>query len=256
MFRRISFAVVCGMFLLCSANCGAEVILTEDFNYPDGPLAVANPAWVFHSGTADTLFVSGGAAAVTQDSGSEDLHRLFDGAAAYSSGVVSASFDITVTVPDDPTTGAPGVMVPDDYEFFVHFWQSTAPTNFRARTDIQVPNVPGPGNDYTIGISTLASASEVTLPVDFTFGTVVPVSIAFDIDMGTASLTAGGETVNTAVVSLGTLIDGFALRQSSSSSDETIRVDNLVVTHIPVPEPTSWMLMLSSLLGLAACRRK
>lgn len=155
------------------------------------------------------------------------------------SGVVTASFDIVVN--------APGAMTGTDFEFFAHFWQSTATTAFRSRTDIVSPGTAG--GDFSIGIATQASTAEVTLGdlVGFNFGDTVPVTITFDIDAGTGSLTAGGFTVNTAVVSLGQVIDAFALRQSTSSSLETIQVDNLIVTH--VPEPASAALLA---LGAAA----
>lgn len=39
----------------------------------------------------------------------------------------------------------------------------------------------------------------------------------------------------------GATIDGFALRQSNSSSDETITIDNLVITSVTaIPEPGSF----------------
>ena len=51
---------VCGFFTLLAATASAQtVVSTEDFNYADGSLATANPAWVNHSGTAGTLLVSG-----------------------------------------------------------------------------------------------------------------------------------------------------------------------------------------------------
>ncbi len=230
---------------LYGSMASATTVLTEDFNYPDGPLNDGNPAWVNHSGTADTLLVSGGAAAVTQNNGSEDLHRVFDAAASFTSGVVSASFDMVVT--------APGAMTGTDFEYFAHFWQSTATTAFRSRTDIVAPGTAG--GDYSIGIATMASTAEVTLGdlVGFNFGATVPVTITFDIDNGTSSLTAGGQTINTAVISLGQNIDGFGMRQSDSSSDETIFIDNLVVTH--VPEPASVSLLLGC-LGVLAMRRR
>ena len=77
--------------------------------------------------------------------------------------------------------------------------------------------------------------------------------ITFDIDAGTSTLTAGGQTISTAVVSTGQIIDAFALRQSNSSSDETILVDNLIVTH--VPEPASLALLAMGGLALGLRRR-
>lgn len=243
--NTLSILGCCCVVALCGSMASATTVLTEDFNYSDGSLSTANPAWVNHSGTAGTLLVSGGAAVVTQNSGSEDLHRVFDAGASFTSGVVSASFDMVVT--------APGAMTGTGFEYFAHFWQSTSPFGFRSRTDIVAPGTAG--GDYSIGIATLASTAEVTLGglVGFNFGDTVPVTITFDIDNGTSSLTAGGQTINTLVVSSGQNIDGFAMRQANSTSDETIRLDNLVVTH--VPEPASFALLLGC-LGVMAIRRR
>ena len=214
-----------------TAVAPAITLLSESFTYTDGALA-GNGTWVNHSGTPGTALVTGGAAVITQDAGSEDVNVSF---AEQTGGIITASFDLTVS--------APAAMTGTDFEYFAHFYPSSDGFDFRARTDIQTPNG---GGDYTIGISTDSSTSEIALPVDFSFGAVVPVVVSFDIDGGTASLTAGGSTVNTTTVSLGQVIDAFALRQSSSSSDETLTIDNLVISNNAVPEPSS-----SALLGLA-----
>ncbi|TWU28250.1 PEP-CTERM sorting domain-containing protein [Bythopirellula polymerisocia] len=229
---------------VCGSVACATTVSTDDFNYPDGPLrGQGTPPWENHSGTNDTLLVSSGAAVVSEDSGSEDLHKLFDAGASFAGGVVTASFDIVVTAPSPITSNSSD-------EYFAHFWQSANPNNFRARTFVHAPTA---GGDYTLSISTLSSSVSTDLPTDFSFGATVPVSISFDITAGTSSLTAGGNTVYDLTSSTGQIIDAFALRQSNSGSDETIRVDNLVVTH--VPEPTS-IAMLLGCLGMLTIRRR
>ncbi len=242
--------LVAGLALTLAMPTSASTLLVdEQFSHADGSLdgLVPSPgpggAWTMHSGGAtDDLFVAGGAAVVSQDSGSWDSHTNF---AALSSGVVTASFDIVVT--------APGAMTGTDFEYFAHFWQTANPNNFRSRTDIVAPGTAG--GDYSIGIATQSSTAEFTLGdlVGFNFGDTVSVEITFDIDAGTSTLTAGGQTISTAVVSTGQIIDAFALRQSNSSSDETILVDNLIVTH--VPEPASLALLAMGGLALGLRRR-
>ena len=68
------------------------------------------------------------------------------------------------------------------------------------------------------------------LTTDFNFGDTVTVELTFNLDTGEASLTAGGETV-TAQGDTGETLDSFYLRQSNSSSDETIFVDNLNIMY-------------------------
>lgn len=240
----IGSLVTCLAMLPAYQAEASTLLVDEQFTHPDGPLDGLTPSpgpgglWENHSGTAGTLPVVGGAALLTQDGGSGDSHTSF---AALTTGVVTASFDIVVN--------APAAMTGTDFEFFAHFWQSTATTAFRSRTDVVAPGAAG--GDYSIGIATQASTAEVTLGdlVGFSFGQTVPVTITFDIDAGTSSLTAGGFTVNTAVVSLGQTIDAFALRQSTSSSLETIQVDNLVVTHVPEPASAALMVLGGAVIG-------
>lgn len=216
----------------------ATVVATDDFSYADGPL-VPNGGWANQSGTAGTALVSSGQVLISQDSGSEDVELQF--ANDLVSGVVSASFDISVT--------APGTIGGGDFEYFAHFSNDTE-FNFRARIDIVSPTVSG---DYTIGLATSSSTNEVALPVDFSFGAVVPVTLEFNIDTGLASVTAGGQTVTSVAPSLGETIDSFNFRQSNSSSDETIAIDNLSVSVIP--EPSTVLLGGLALLGFLRRKR-
>jgi hypothetical protein len=224
--------------LATQANA-AITLATETFSYPDGAL-VPNGGWANQSGTAGTLLVASGAAVVTQNSGSEDAELVF--ANNLTVGVVTATFDINVT--------APGAMTGTGFEYFAHFSDDTT-FAFTSRLDVVTPSA---GGDYTLGISSTTSTAEDTLPTDFSFGTVVPVSISFDLNTGTGSLTAGGNTVSGSALGAGEIIDAFNLRQANSTSDETITVDNLVVTY--VPEPASIALVALGALALAGLGRR
>jgi len=228
-----------GVLMLSGAN--AAVLVSENFDYADGALT-DNPAWGSHSGTAGTLPVSGGAALVTQDSGSEDANIGFS---PVSSGVLTAEFDVIVT--------APAAMTGTDFEYFAHFYTDGS-FNFRSRLDVVAPVA---GGDYSFGIASGSSTAEATLPIDFSFGATVPVSLSFDIDSGIASFSAGGETIQATGVYAEEVLDRFALRQSNSSSDETISVDNLVISGdvAAVPEPSTALLGGLALLGLIRRRR-
>jgi hypothetical protein len=123
---------------------------------------------------------------------------------------------------------------------------------FRARTDVVAPSGAG---DFPLGIATSSSTAETTLPTDFTFGNTVPVMIVFNIDTGLATLTAGGNTISSTTVSLGNTVESFGLRQSNSSSDELIVVDNLTLSYEGVPEPSTALLGSLALLGLLRRKR-
>lgn len=229
------FAIFFGL----AALAPAAIVKTDDFTYSDGAL-VPNGDWALHSGNAGTLTVASGAVQVSQDSGSEDANLGFG--FSYTTGIVSASFDITVT--------AAATVAGGDYEYFAHF--KDGGNGFRARTDIVAPSGTG---DFSLGIATSSSTAETTLPTDFTFGNTVPVMIVFDIDTGLATLTAGGNTISSTTVSLGNTVESFGLRQSNSSSDELIVVDNLTLSYEGVPEPSTALLGSFALLGLLRRKR-
>lgn len=241
-FKFGLMAAVCGMVMMIGSSAFAVVLATDTFTYPDGAL-VPNGGWANQSGTAGTLVVASGEAVVTQDSGSEDTELVVG--PEFNSGSMVANFDIRVTVPD-PNIGITG----SDFEYFAHFSNDTS-FNFQARLDVIAPTA---GGDYTLGLHSNSSTHEVNLPVDFAFGASVPVELVWDFSTGLATVTAGGSSVTSLTVDLGETLDSFNFRQSSSSSDETIFIDNLVVSHIP--EPATLALMLFGLAGIGASRRR
>ncbi|TWT73651.1 PEP-CTERM motif protein [Posidoniimonas polymericola] len=238
MFRSLCAAA---LFALVS-NVQAATLVDETFSYPDGSL-VPNGGWVNHSGTLGDLLVSGGQAVVEHGAPSEDAHLIFG---AVSTGVLTADFDIVVN--DD------SVIAGNDFEYFAHFMLDGS-FNFGARLDIVAPTDAASG-DFTLGIATTSSTAESTLPTDFSFGQSIPVSLSFDFDAGLASVTAGGNTATSTSVFLGETYDSFALRQSDSSNNESIMVDNLIVSGtLDVPEPASIALALLGVVAIGARRR-
>ncbi len=234
--KRSLFAFATATLVASSASAA---LLTETFTYADGAL-VPNGGWVNQSGTAGTLLVASGEAVLKQDgSRPEDTEKVF--ASDLSTGIVTAAFDMRVTAPTSAITGT-------GFEYFAHFSDDTT-FDFIARLDVVAPNG---ATGYTLGIATFSSTNESKLPVDFAFGATVPVELSFNLDTGLASVTAGSATVSSTTVSLGELIDAFNFRQANSTTDETIFVDNLVITY--VPEPTS--LALLGLGGLMVARRR
>lgn len=218
----------------------AAVLFTEDFGYVDGNLS-GNGPWGVHSGTDNPIQVTSGAAVLNQGSGLRiDVSIPFT---PVSEGTVTASFDLSVS-DDAPIVGT-------DFEYFAHFFTPGA-GSFRSRVDIQSPTV---GGDYTLGIASNNATAEATLSIDFSFDSIVPVIITFDTSTGTSSLSAGGQTIEgTATGALP--VNKFALRQSNSTSDETITIDNLVISDDNgVPEPSTILLGGLALLGLVRRKR-
>ena len=213
--------------LLTSVSAPAAVTLFEDNfdSYPDGNLTDA-AAWENISGSGEFIQVTSGSIALTHGGGSrEDVAAAF---ADQTAGIVTATFDFTVI--DDPFgTGT-------DAEYFVHFANSGS--NFRARLDIQRPTS---GGGYTFGISTDTSTAQDTATIDLALGQTYSAELVFDLDTGTSSATINGETVTGAALGAGSTINSINFRQSDSSNDETIVIDNVVVMS-SIPEPSAALL--------------
>lgn len=196
--------------MLASFSFG-QVLVAEDFSYPDGSL-VPNGGWVSISGTTGDLLVSSGQAVVEHGDPSEDAEISF----TTVSGDVYFAFDFSVDDLGEPYSGT-------DNEYFAH-------ANFNARMDI----VEGTnGGDYTVGISSSTSTAQAIWGSDLTYGQTYRAVIKFDQVSGTAQLwidpTLETDTSISGTADGAATADTFDLRQSDSSQNETVRVDNLMI---------------------------
>lgn len=205
--------------LLVAAGANAAVIASDTFSYPDGPL-VGNSTWFNHSGTEGDLLVFNGQAVVEHGVPSEDATLPL---ALPNGGDVYFAFDFSVDDIGAPYAGT-------DFEYFAHFKDDGF--NFRARFDVQAPTAAG---DYTVGISSIGSTADATWPVDLTYGVVYRVIARYNQDTNIAQMWIDASIDSDLSImgddesDPGTVITGFALRQSDSDENETIRVDNLVI---------------------------
>lgn len=226
---------------LIASSASAAIIASDTFSYPDGPL-LGNGTWFTHSGNAGDLMVANGQAVVTHGVPSEDMTLPF---VLPNGGDVYYAFDFSVDDLGAPYSGG------TDFEYFAHFKDDGF--GFRARLDVEAPNG---GGDYTVGISSTSSTADVIWPLDLTYGVVYHAIARYNQDMNIAELWIDATNVTdlsivgTDQADPGTVITGFALRQSDSSENETVRVDNLVIgdtcddvfiTCLPVAnEAQSW----------------
>lgn len=197
--------------LFVSVVSFSQVILAENFTYADGSL-VGNGAWAREGGTAGDFKVASGQAVVQHGTPSEDVKIAFTSV----TGDVYVGFDFSVDDLGAPYSGS-------DNEYFTHL-------DFKARMDI-VP--PTGGGDFRVGISSSSSTAQATWGADLTFGTTYRAIIKFDQVTGTAQLWIN--PANSTDTSISGSADGaatvkeFELRQSDSSENETVRVDNLMI---------------------------
>lgn len=213
-----SILCLCTAFALAARTAEAAPIASDDFTYADGSL-VGNGGWVSHSGTLGDLLVSGGRAVIEHGTPSEDASLPF----APVAGVIYFGIDFAVDDLGAPYSGT-------DNEYFAHFKDSGF--NFAARLDI-VP--PSGGGDYSVGIASDESTADATWATDLTYGVTYRAIVSYDQDLNIAELWIDA-VVDTDTSILGEdradpgdSIEAFALRQSDSSENEIVRVDNLCV---------------------------
>lgn len=192
--------------------------ITEDFDYADGVLSNSEN-WTVFSGTDYDIDVVSGKIEVKHASGSgKDLFVSIPTV----SGALYYAFDMSLV---DPGTGP---ISGGDYQYFAFFKDDNYA--YRARIDVVAPSAAG---DYTLGISTKGSTADTTWASDLTYGQSYRVTVMYDQAANIAKLwvDASAET-DTSITGNdesdpGTSITQFAFRQSTSSVNETIIIDNL-----------------------------
>ena len=245
----LSFSIKVCCVVVLSNRAAAGIIAFDNFDYSDGSL-VPNGGWETHSGNTGDLVIYGGQVTVQHGAPSEDAHLSF------TSLIGNLYYGLNFTV------NAASAITGSDSEYFAHFKDDGS--NFAARLDIA--SAPG-GGDYSIGLATDSSVADLTWAVDLIFGTTYRAIVKYDQVVNQALLWIDA-TVSTDLFITGDNIAGpadqisqFALRQSDSSLNESIRVDSLVIGSSfndlvspysgTVPAPST---LLLSLLGLTYFR--
>lgn len=205
-------------FCLLSFSSTAQLV-SDDFGYADGSLT-SNGAWSTHSGTSGDLQVTSGTISLLMGPQSEDVNTGF---ATVSSGLVFAEFDLIVN--DNTAIGG------SDSEYFFHFNNS----GFKARVDV-VPS--SGGGDYSLGLSSNSSTASVEWASGLTYGQTYNVIVRYSTDDNISKLWVDpSSNMSTSITDAttsgsGSSVSAVAFRQANSSNDETITIDNLIVSDV------------------------
>ena len=105
------------------------------------------------------------------------------------------------------------------------------------KSPLVIVNANTEGNDFTVGISTIGSTADAVWASDLSFGTSYRATVKFDQDLNIAQLWIDASSESDTSISStdesdpGTTITQFGLRQSGSSINESILIDNLNVAQ-------------------------
>ena len=234
---------------LSSTPALGDILFSEGFDYANGSLTTVSTDWNRHSGTTGQIQVLDGKITL-KDTQSEDVNRSIG--TTLTTGTVFSGFDFSVSASN------PGG---SDFEYFAHFGNGTS--DFTARMDINTAD----DNGFLVGISHTSTA-QTSWGSALDYDTVYRAVIGYDRDSGIANLwiDAALET-DTSIATTSTdtnNVEGFYFRESNSSVNETIVVDDLIVgttfddvaNFSAIPEPGSLIILgMVGLIGLARRRK-
>lgn len=208
------------LFFLAAVFCfqtRAEVLRSENFSYPDGPLvSVSDGLWGTHSGTTGQVEVISGRAEL-RSSNSEDVSVLLPGQPYPANSPVVLYVGFTVNFSALPTAGG---------NYFAHL--KNAGNSFRAKV-FALTSGATPGQ-YRIGLANSANQADVTNSVSLALNTDQRIYLRYEVATGTTKLwvnpdyeTSPAIVANDATSSQ--IITAFALRQDSAIG--VLAVDDL-----------------------------
>lgn len=211
----------------------AESLLSDDFNYPNGPIVGATGSpWVNNSGTADSMLVTNSPNSQLEVSGSrsEDIAAPYANGTYMSNGPVTAVYSKFTVRFLSPPSGAG--------TYFAHFTGESMSSDYRARIIASTTNVTtlanaAPGNFFLgIGNNSGAIAATIPFPTELTTNVTYTVVTRYVLATGLSTLwidptdeTSASVTATLNVSLMNPTYYGF--RQASSEG--TMRIDGLRV---------------------------
>jgi endonuclease/exonuclease/phosphatase family metal-dependent hydrolase len=213
---RSAFGV---LFFALAATASAAPILSEPFDYTNGPLVTVSAGkWDTHSGTGGQIEVISNRIALIEGA-SEDVNALLSAQTnVFTSGALYASFTVHFT--NLPSASG---------DYFAHF-KSSSSTGFRGK--VFATRLGAAAGSYRIGLANLSNAPnailnrDLILNTDYTILTRLVLSNAQStLWINPSSETDSGVTDTNSTATLG--ITAFAFRQDTGIG--TLFVDDLLV---------------------------
>lgn len=234
--KQLTILTLFSLFTVASLR--ADIILQDQFNYPNGQVIVTstnsvaptNAVWIRHSGSGNDAFVNnhrlenaatGGSPVSRQD----DVHRFFPAAYTNASTIIYASFIINSTnLPNAAGT------------YFAHFYTNSS--SFYGRlfaltgTNLCLPNT------FRLGVSGVSATANAIFPVDLAMNQDYQVVFKWDPvnDWAatvwvnpTSSNDTGYESSDTVALSNTVPSQAIAFRQASSMGNWFCTISNVVV---------------------------
>lgn len=194
--------------VLAASSATAAVSWTETFTYPDGNLTAVS-SWVTHSGTGTDVQVVSGAAVVNSANAPDDNYQFRTQAEATATDILYAAFRMKIS----GTQTATGT-------YFAHFMNTG--TFFAGRVFAALNDA----STYKLGINT-TSGTPAFWATPLNKDEWYTVVVKYNAGNGVSTLwvnptNESSPSLDGPAVTVGTLISGFALRQSAGYGIATI----------------------------------
>jgi hypothetical protein len=243
-FSKFAIAVSIPLAMF-AARANAVVLLSEPFDYPDGPLVGATGSpWTTNSGTPGEQNVVSGRLFIDDDETEDTIASL---SSPVTSGTITVTFDLQMD-PADIVTSTTG-------NYITHFVGSN--NAFIGRV-FMITDPGSTGTTFRIGIATAAATPNAIFSSVFTTGTTYSISLTYDLTTNLATLTSAGFGSITSTDAVdNNNINRYGFRQSTQTGD--VFFDNLVVDGTAIPEPSTYAMMFVGaglLFGMQRLRHK
>lgn len=203
--------------LLAAVPATAALDWHETFTYPDGNLTAVS-SWVTHSGTGTDVQVVNGEAVLTSTNAPDDNYQFRTQAEATATDIIYAAFRMKISGTQTTTT-----------TYFAHFMNTG--TYFAARVFVGLNDA----TTYKLGINSTSTVPTSFWPTMLNKDQWYTVVIRYNAGTGVSTLwldptNESSPSIDGPNTIAGTLISGFALRQSAGYGVAT--VDDINVTTV------------------------